>query len=236
MPYRRLPNTDNARIRALRTAIEKNNSLFGQDVIKLDIRKMEAMLRNFETAQTHYRESLQTQAAANRKFQRLIKNARLYISHFIQVLNFSVIRNEIKKELKELYNLAPDSTTVPDLTSNDSLLYWGENIIKGEQTRLMQGGTPIYNPTIARVNVAFSQFKDAYFAQKTYQNTTVRQLEALSQQRSDIDDTLCTLWNQIEEAFVGFSSKERIGRCKEFGIVYYLRKGEKENEQQSENN
>lgn len=236
MPYRRLPNTDNARIRALRTAIEKNNSLFGQDVIKLDIRKMEAMLRNFETAQTHYRESLQTQAAANRKFQRLIKNARLYISHFIQVLNFSVIRNEIKKELKELYNLAPDSSTVPDLTSNDSLLYWGENIIKGEQTRLMQGGTPIYNPTIARVNVAFSQFKDAYFAQKTYQNTTVRQLEALSQQRSDIDDTLCTLWNQIEEAFVGFSSKERIERCKEFGIVYYLRKGEKENEQQSENN
>lgn len=236
MPYRRLPNTDNARIRALRTAIEKNNSLFGQDVIKLDIRKMEAMLRNFETAQTHYRESLQTQAAANRKFQRLIKNARLYISHFIQVLNFSVIRNEIKKELKELYNLAPDSSTVPDLTSNDSLLYWGENIIKGEQTRLMQGGTPIYNPTIARVNVAFSQFKDAYFAQKTYQNTTVRQLEALSQQRSDIDDTLCTLWNQIEEAFVGFSSKERIERCKEFGIVYYLRKGEKENDQQSENN
>ncbi len=235
MPYRRLPNTDNARIKALRTAIDKNNSLFGEGVINLDIRKLEVMLRNFENAQLHYKESLETQANANRKFQKLVKNARLYISHFIQVLNFSVIRNEIKKDLKQLYSLDPDNFTVPDLNSNDSLLYWGEKIIKGEQARLSQGGgAPIYNPTIARVNVAFSQFKDAYFAQKTYQNTTSRQLDILSEQREDIDEILILLWNQIEGAFAGLSGRERIERCKEYGVIYYLRKEEKE-KQGSEN-
>ncbi|MDH6308493.1 hypothetical protein M2451_000804 [Dysgonomonas sp. PFB1-18] len=235
MPYRRLPNTDNARIRALKTAIEKNNTLFGEGVISLNIQNMELMLRNFENAQYRYRESLETQAAANRKFQKLIKNARLYISHFIQVLNFCVIRNEIKKEQKQLYGLDPDNFSVPDLTSNDSLLYWGENIIKGEQARLVQGGVPVYNPTIARVNVAFSQFKDAYFTQKTYQNTTTRQLDTLSEQRDDIDATLTVLWNQIEAAFASLPSKERLERCKEYGVVYYLRKEEKK-KIESENN
>ncbi len=235
MPYRRLPNTDNARIRALKTAIEKHNSLFGQDVISLDISKLELMLRNFESAQIRYRDSLNTQATANRKFQKLVKNARLYISHFIQVLNFCVIRNEVKKELKHLYGLEPDNFTVPDLNSNDSILYWGDNIVKGEQMRLTQGGAPIYNPTIARVNVSFSLFKDAYFAQKTHQNTTTRQLDLLSDQRKDVDQVLFTLWNQIEAAYAALPNKERLERCKEYGVVYYLRKEEKE-KYNSENN
>ncbi len=233
MPYRRLPNTDNARIRALRTAIERHNSLFGQDVVLLDIRKLELKLLNFENAQIRYRDSLQTQATANKNFQKQIKNARLYISHFIQVLNLCVIRNEIKKEQKQHYNLDPDNFTVPDLTNNDSLLYWGDSIIKGEQTRITQGGAPIYNPAIARVKVAFSLFKDSYFAQKTHQNTTVRELDLLTEQRSGMDEVLSTLWNQIESAFAGLPSKERLDRCKEYGVVYYLRKEEKES---SENN
>lgn len=235
MPYRRLPNTDNARIKALRAAIEKHNSLFGQNVISLDARKLEAMLRNFETAQIRYKDSLEIQASANRKFQKLVKNAKLYISHFIQVLNLCVIRNEIKKEHKQFYNLEPDNFAVPDLTGNDAILYWGDSIVKGEQTRLAQGGIPIYNPTIARVNVAFSQFKDAYFSQKTHQNTTARQLATLSQQREDIDFILATLWNQIEAAFSSLPNNEKIERCKEYGVVYYLRKEEREKEN-SENN
>lgn len=235
MPYRRLPNTDNARIKALKAAIEKHNSLFGQGVISLDIRKMELMLRNFENAQLRYRDSLETQVASNRKFQKLVKNARLYISHFIQVMNLCVIRNEIKKEQKQLYNIDPDNFTVPDLTSNDALLYWGDSLMKGEQARLGQGGAPIYNPTIARVNVAFSQFKDAYFNQKTYQNTTARQLDILSEQRKDIDNVLSTLWNQIESAFANLPAKERLERCKEYGVVYYLRKDEKEKEDRENN-
>lgn len=228
MPYRRLPNTDNARIKALKTAIEKNKSLYGQETILLDIKNLEHILRTFETAHELYKVSLEVQTTANRKLQKLVKNAKLYISHFIQVLNFCVIRNEIKKDLKTLYGLDPDNFTVPDLVSNEMLLKWGESIIKGEQSRINQGGTPIYNPTIARVNVAFSLFKDAYISQKTYQSNTTRQLEALSLQRDDIDKTLCALWNQIEAYFADRSHDERLQRCKEFGVVYYLRKNERE--------
>lgn len=228
MPYRRLPNTDNARIKALKTAIYKNRNSAHKGIISIDSPKLDAMLRNFENAQILYKESLNKQVAENRKFQKLIKNARLYISHFIQVLNFCVIRNEIKKDMKQMYNLDPENFNVPDLSSNDALLAWGDYIIKGEANRLQHGGAPIYNPAIARVNVAYSQFKDAYFAQKTFQGSTNRQLEALSKQRDDIDIVLCQIWNDIEAAFVGLPSGERLEKCKEFGVVYYLRKNERE--------
>jgi len=229
MPYRRLPNTDNARIKALRTALDKNKASYGESAIKnMDILTLESVLRRFESAQYQYKESLETQAEANRRFQKHIKNAKLYISHFIQVLNFCVIRGEIKKEYKKLYGLDPANYSVPDLNNNDSILEWGEKIISGEQARKSQGESPIYNPTIARVNVAFSQFKDAYFTQKTYQNTTNRQLKLLSEQRETIDQILISLWNQIENAFSYLPNSERIERCKEYGVVYYLRKEEKE--------
>ena len=110
-------------------------------------------------------------------------------------------------------------------------------MIKGEQARINQGGAPIYNPAIARVNVAFSQFKDAYFAQKTYQNTTARELENLSVQREDIDRTLTVVWNQVEAAFANLPAKERLERCKEYGVVYYLRREErKKSGSQNEDN
>lgn len=230
MPYRRLPNTDNARIRALRTAIDKSKQSFNK-IITPDIIHTEAQLRRFESAQALYRESLNTQSTENRKLQKLIKTARLYISHFIQVLNFAVIRNEIKKEAKAYYKLIPDNYTVPDLSSNESLLKWGKNIIDGEQKRLSHGGTPIYNPSIARVNVAYSQFKNALFSQKLHQTTTNRQLESLSVQRDDIDEILSIIWNDIEAAFSHLPTDERLEKCKEYGVVYYLRKGEKDTEE-----
>lgn len=227
MPYRRLPNTDNARIKALKTAIEQKDRDFNNELLNFNTQVLRSMLRRFESSQTLYRESLNKQAGENRKFQNKIKNARLYISHFIQVLNLSVIRHEIKKETKTLYQLDPDNFAVPDLTSNDAVMTWGENIMKGEQDRVQQGGVPIYNPTIARVNVAFSMFKDGYIAQKTFQSITSRQLDALSQQREDIDKVICDLWNQIEGAFADLPNDERLEKCKEFGVVYYLRREEK---------
>lgn len=228
MPYRRLPNTDNARIRSLKMAINKIHSSDIPDLIKYDTQSLGIMLRNFENAQMMYRQALDNQVAENKKFQKLIKNARLYISHFIQVLNLSIIRGEIKKEVKPLYGLNEKNYAVPDLSSNEAILTWGENILKGEGKRLQIGGTPIYNPTIARVNVAFSQFKEAFFNQKTYQSSTARQLEALSQQRESIDETLATLWNDIETVFCDYPPNKKIEVCKEFGIVYYLRKNEKD--------
>lgn len=226
MPYRRLPNTDNARIRAMKMAVEKKRFYLHGDVFSIDMFHLENLLRNFEASQSYYKKSLETQANSNRKFQKLIRDARLYVSHFIQVLNLCVMRNELKPVVKKHYKLPLDNFAVPDLSSNDALLEIGQNIVDGEQARLMEGGTPIYNPSIARVNVAFSLFKDAYVSQRQYQGITNRTLDELAGQRGEIDEILRELWNQIEESFANLPEEERLKKCKEFGVVYYYRKGE----------
>ena len=53
----------------------------------------------------------------NKQYRHIVQNARMYISHFIQVLNLAVIRGEIKKEQKLLYGLDPHQHVVPDLTT-----------------------------------------------------------------------------------------------------------------------
>ncbi len=107
MPYRRLPNTDNARIKALKTAINKcNNTDFNDVAISMKtLHKAKSDVRKFERMCQIYQQTFDTQIKANKQFQKQIKNARMYLSHFIQVLYLSVIRNEIKPDNLSLYGL-----------------------------------------------------------------------------------------------------------------------------------
>lgn len=152
--------------------------------------------------------------------------ARLYISHFIQVLNLAVVRGEIKKEQKQLYQLNPDSENVPALNSEKALLHWGKCIIEGENERVRAGGIPIYNPSIAKVKVYYDIFKDNKLNQKFYQETTRRNWEELVALRPQADQLIVEIWDNVEAAFKEEKPFTRYQKCKEYGLIYYYRKGE----------
>jgi len=228
MPYRRLPNTDQARIRSMQTAIEQCGRTNVPDLafsIKTK-NEAEAFLPAFETAHHEYLQCLEKQVASGKKYQSQIKMARLYISHFIQVLNFSVIRNEIKPELKRIYGLEPNNFTVPDLNTELSLLNWGERVVAGEQERIRMGGAPIYNPAIAKVRVHFDLFKDGGIAQKTHQRSTNRTLENIATLRKTSDSIILDIWNQVEDYYKNLPESARREKCEAYGLRYYFRKGE----------
>lgn len=230
MPYRRLPNTDQARIRALQTATELCYRTNVPDLAFSIKTKNEAevFLPVFEGAHHDYLMCLESQVAAGKKYQMQIKTARLYISHFIQVLNFSVIRNEIKKEAKRLYGLDPANFSVPDLSTENALLIWGERIINGEQERIKNGGAPIYNPAIAKVRVHYDIFKDLGISQKTFQKSTNRTLDQLAALRKTADEIILDIWNQVEDFYKNYAEEERRKLCQAYGLKYYYRKNEKE--------
>lgn len=231
MPYRRLPNTDQARIRALKAIVDKNDSfnLYDFPVSLKTLTDAKNFLARFDAAQKYYKQCLGNQVNSNKKYQPFLKTARLYVSHFIQVLNLAVIRSEIKKEYKKFYELDPDCYTVPDLTNESSVYEWGEKIIKGEKDRLKKGGTPIYNPTIAKVNVHYDIFKESYDAQKWSQSITNRSLDILSSMRNQADKIILDIWNQVEKHFESLSTDDKMRKCQEYGIIYYYRTFEKEN-------
>lgn len=229
MPYRRLPNTDQARIRALRAAImQGGQQTYNEQVISFaSIREAENFLHVFEKQSILYKQTFENQVNANKKYQQVLSNVRMYISHFIQVFNLSVIRGEIKKEQKLLYQLDPDIHNLPDLSTETAILEWGENIITGENERLRHGGMPIYNPTIAKVHVHYEMFKEYKSGQRLSQATTNRNWEELVNLREKGDKIILDIWNQVEEFYKNETPYYKLKKCEKYGLVYYYRKNEK---------
>lgn len=230
MPYRRLPNTDQARIRALKSAVGKGD-VYNVNELAISLNTLSEarnFLSKFEIAHNYYAQCYDNQVKESPKHQSNVKTARLYISHFIQVLNLSVLRSEVKPIHKKLYCLPIDNYNVPDLTSEAAMVEWGKRIIEGERKRTSQGGVPIYNPTIAKVKVHYDIFVDSYERQKALQVLTNRSLEGLATMRTRADELILDIWNQVEEKFRNIYPNElRLDKCRDYGVIYYYRTGEK---------
>lgn len=228
MPYRRLPKTDQARIKALETIIEFTRNEFEDMPISFRLKhEAETQLPLFKHLVLQYQQTFENQVSANKKHAQIVRNIRLYLSHFIQVLNLCVLRNEIKKENKRLYHLDPDDFTVPDLTSETALKTWGKYIIDGENERISKGGMPIYNPTIAKVKVHYDIFKEYNNNKNVYQTSTTRNQVNVATMRADIDKLIKTIWDEVEKKFNELPPYSRLKMCEKCGVVYYYRSGEK---------
>lgn len=228
MPYRRLPNTDQARLRALQKAIKEtdNQGYVNQVVLYKSINEARTFLAVFEKQMVLYKQMLDNQISANRQYQQIVSNVRMYISHFIQVLNLAVIRGDIKREQKTFYQLDLNSHNVPDLSTEIALMNWGRNIIEGENERVRNGGFPIYNPTIGKVQVHFEVFKEYKMTQKLYQSTTNRNWEELVKLRNRADEIILDIWNQVEEHYKNENPYSKLIHCQKYGLIYYYRKNE----------
>lgn len=234
MPYRRLPNTDQARLRSLNTAMEKGElyDMYDLAFSQKTFVEMKAFLPIFEKSLLEYKQAHDIQVNSSNRYQEKVRKARLYVSHFIQVLNLAVIRGEVKAENQELYGLRADSRNVPDLGTEKALLKWGELVIEGERQRIGLGGTAIYTPSIANVKVRFDIFREAYNKQKVLQNNTARFLDKIAGLRHDADEIILRVWNEVENTFVKVEDmEERLDKCKNYGLIYYYRKGEKKGEE-----
>lgn len=225
MPYRRLPNTDQARLRALKAALDigqkksVNELAFSQAALI----RARTFLPGFENATIQHRHAKNQQGQNSRSYQEIVKKARLYVSHFIQVLNFCILRGELKTEVREYYGIKKDAKRLPSFVLESDLLKWGKRIIEGEQQRTLHGGNSIYNPSIAVVKVKYDQFADAYHYQKTLQKNSARWTEKVAEMRTEADDIILTIWNEIEETFASYPDVIKRQMTEEYGIIYFFR-------------
>lgn len=228
MPYRRLPNTDAARIKALKTAVDKADKTDFKELSlsPKSITVAKEVLGHFQTLCADYHRMYKTQVNANKFFIGKVKNARMYLSHFIQVLYMSIARSEIKENQLDLYGLENEGLVVPDLTTHEQLIEWGQKIIDGETARVSQGGVPIYNPSIAKVKVMYTIFKEGYKTQKLHQKSTARQMNEVAKYREVVDKVIFDIWEEVEKNNSDIPHEYRLDRNREYGIVYYYRKGE----------
>jgi tetratricopeptide (TPR) repeat protein len=228
MPYRRLPNTDVARLKALKIAFikGKENPPFKLAFTQPTLQRLLSFLPRFEKAIVEYKQAYSIQIKKNNDYQEDLRRAKLYISHFIQVMNMAIQRGDLPESIKKFYGLDPNNKRTPRLSTEKDILTWGEKLIQGEQERTMKGQALITNPTIALVRVRYEKFVESFHYQKTLQKNVQRILNNLSEIRSEGDDIISCIWNEVEEHYKDLADDQKRNHARIYGVVYVYRKNE----------
>ncbi len=229
MPYRRLPTTDVARLKALHACTRMAEiSELGQLAFPAEhIHTLRNIINKLEGAKHLQNQARRLQITFNREYQPRLLKTRLYLSHFIQVFNLAIIREEIPESARSFYGLEDFGQKLPDLRSEKDIMDWGKKIIDGENQRIKHGGMPVMTPNIARVKGWYDQFSSAYFNQMTAIKSTTRADEKMLEIRKEVDTLLARVWDFIEKFYGSLPEAERRAAAEVYGIVYVLRKGEK---------
>ena len=228
MPYRRLPTTDVARLKALHASV-RMGEITGLSELAYaaeHIHHLRNIIDKLEGAKHQQNQSRRHQLAFSKEHQPIVVKTRLYLSHFIQVLNLAIIREEIPDSARKFYGMETFGNHLPDLRCESEILEWGKKIIDGETQRVKQGGIPIMTPGIARLKVWYDQFHDGYYILQTANKTTERADQKMVEVRKEVDSLLATVWDGIEKFYHHYPEAERRKRAEEYGLVYVFRKGE----------
>ncbi len=231
MPYRRLPNTDSARLKSLKSAHFKGKDLppFKLAFSPNSNMKIKSVLPLFENAIYEHKNSLNIQAEKNKEYQNRLKKVRLYISHFIQVVNMAISRYELMQDCRADFGLNEDAKRVPHLNSEEEIIEWGQKLIEGERNRRMRGLNPVTNPTIAVLKVHYDKFLEYYNYQKSLKMRSQRAQEQLNVMRAQVDLVIQQVWNEVEGTYGDLPEEMRRDKASDYGLVYVFRKNELNN-------
>jgi len=228
MPYRRLPTTDKARLRALEAAQKKATQKNSDKHILTNV-LIEELLNvktKFENTLIQYELDIKIQSERNTDYKTAMEFARMYISHFIQVLFLTSERGEINGGIK-YYELKDSNGKVPSLNTEEEILFWGNKVIEGEQKRIQHGGSAIYNPSIAMVKIKVEEFNDAAIFQKNLRRNTSRSFDKMREVRKTTNEFIGRMWTQIEENILEEDDKLKRQLAQDYGLVYVFRRKEK---------
>lgn len=229
MPYRRLPTTDKARLRALEASLEiaSENEVEKLAFSKQTLYELKNVKITFENQLKNYEFDANIESDKNDEYKAFMERARLYVSHFIQILYMSIERGELKEDVLSFYELEDFNYRIPSLNYESEILEWGTKLIDGEKKRMQKGGSPIYNPSIALVKVKVEDFKDVAVYQQNLKRNTLRSYDKLQEIRKKTNDFISSLWTEIEEHFGDWPAKQKRQKAQEYGVVYVFRRNEK---------
>jgi hypothetical protein len=224
MPAKKLPDTDEERIKALQLILNQEElDTSGNPILSEDeLHEFRNFLLTFENTCFCLKQAQEDENKAVKSYTDLFNTAQMYISHFIKVLKMTIIRNEMKVENLGYYGLKDsDENHLPDLSTEEAILEWGERLIKGDSERTSRGGVPIYNPAISKVIVHYDLFKDGIHNLSIFLKNTLRIQEELDGLREKIDRMVWDVWNKVEFKYWELPVVERTQKFNDYSIRFY---------------
>jgi len=231
MLTKKLPDSDEERLGILQTILDQEEIIDASDRILsiTEFHDLRQFTTSFEATVSVFSQAVENTEKAKNLYDDLFKNAQLYISHFIQVLFLTVIRNEIRTEQLTLYGFPEDNPVLPDLSTEELVLKWGENLMRGESERTYRGGIPLYNPAIAKVKVHYELFKEAIYSLSIYEKNLFRLQKKMDDLREKADNLIFDIWSKVEEKYINYSSEAQTVKFKAYKIQLLYRKGDQLN-------
>lgn len=228
MPYRRLPNTDAARLKAIQAALQKGLELppFKLAYSQQSLMKLQSVANSFEQALQYHKQTTEQQTKDNRRFKENLGKARLYISHFIQVMNMAIQRGELPPQTRGYYELPKSTPSLPSLKTENDVIDIGKKLIEGEALRNREGHTCITNPTIAVVKVRYENFMDAFNSHLVLREKSKHTLEKVTMLRKLADETIQQIWNEVEKYYQDLPEEMKREKSANYGVAYVYRKNE----------
>ncbi|MCC7332906.1 MAG: hypothetical protein IT232_09885 [Flavobacteriales bacterium] len=219
MGYRRLPTTDRARYLAL----ERMLTMIGKDEFDILLIKENDMIGLFNEfgSLLDKRASLAEQKKdINTTKSVLTIKLRLYVSHYFQVLNFSIDRGEMDKSVRKLYGLQANMGNIPELSNVEQLNFWVDKIIKGEEKRVSIDKLPISHPTVKKIEQQKVELmvkqQELTKIEAEIQNNKL----TIVRSRVRVDQFIKQSWNEIEAKFSNETNAIKQQKAIRYGVVY----------------
>jgi hypothetical protein len=227
MYFKKVPETDDGKIRTLQAAIDRKEINGDQEVIlsEGEAGELRLFVISYENARFVLKQATKDLTQSQTEYDALFKNAQMYVSHFIQVLLLAIIRNEIKPEALSNYGFeSGKAPELPDLSTEEAVVYWGEKIIQGETKRMSCGGYPLYNPAIAKVKVHYELFSDVVHSTGIYRQNVVRQRAVLYEMQKEAENMIRDIWSRVEEKYKHLPLQELSEVYQSYKISYLYQK------------
>lgn len=145
-----------------------------------------------------YRKHLVPQLAAGKKAKEASAELRMFISHFFQSLSNAIARKVVKPTDLILFGLDGKKGTVPKLSREGDLLWWAEQIKRGEASRIAKGGVPVAFPSAAEVEVVAEKCGEAMRQHGDARLKAAEKLREVKKAFPTMRDAIMDLYDELE--------------------------------------
>lgn len=219
MGYRRLPTTDKARYLAL----ERMSFILDKDDLGVLVNKkkeLTTLLEEFGNLLEKRKHLAELKKELNIKKNNLCSRLRLFISHYFQVINFSIERGDIDKMDRKFYGLEINMGNVPDLFAKEQLIGWANKIKQGEQKRVESGQQPISHPKVEKIEEIKNQLINQQTKLLKIDDEVVKNKIQIIKSRTKIDQFIKQTWNEIEARYSNETITLKQQKAARYGVVY----------------
>lgn len=219
---RRLPKSDQDRLVALNTALNKNNiTPPGTGPLTANtIARLVAMVATYISLLTARATAKAQQTTLTPQKDAVYEILRRFISHFIQVFNLGVARGKYPAADRSYYQIPVSSAAVPNLDQQDNANQWASNLITGDPLRVAAGGAAMANPDIAEVEAAFAAAGIQYNAHNLASEALDNAEEAVANTNPEADSLIKRIWDEVETFYGEEEASSKRENSRRWGVVY----------------